>query len=356
MVKDTKYYDLLGVAPDSDESKIKKAYYQAALRCHPDKRPASEREAAEGEFKSISNAYQVLSDPVSRKKYDEGGVEAAEPSGGFTDAYTFFRQMFGGEAFVDIIGEISIARIISATGETSSKQRGDIASINEENPRTDGFIDGKSSGQPSRSKRGADESRKARNSAFQKEIQEANELRIQDLAQKLLKRLALYVDGMYTLDEYGEYARQEAKNLAQESYGVPLLQAVGAMYVIKSKQAAGRSSFLGLVGVYHGFRATGRVISSAMSAVNAARAVQKDQAALGSVGNSRGDAPVDSPPDPEKILHMVWRMSALDIELVISRVCDVVLEDRTVTPLIIRRRIDALRVLGESYKKVVVTL
>jgi curved DNA-binding protein CbpA len=348
MVKDTRYYDLLGVGPDADEASIKKAYYRVALRCHPDKRPVSEREAAEAEFKGVSNAYQVLSNPLTRKRYDEGGVEAAEPSGGFAEAHAFFQQMFGGEAFVDIIGEISIVRILQGQegngfgedGVTPSAKRESVTEANNAHTRD-------SSSRP----RGVDSARqeqRAKQAAMQKEISDANAQRIKTLSERLIRRLGLYVDGMYSLEEYTEYANKEAKCLANESYGGPLLNAVGTMYVIKARQAAGRSSFLGLAGFYHGMRAKGRFISTAFSAVSAARDVQKDQKST--AHGQQSDAEAAQSADPEKVLHLVWRMSALDIELIISKVCDVVLNDPTVPVEKMRRRIEALRVLGTAYK------
>ncbi|XP_018647887.1 putative hsp40, subfamily A, members 1,2,4 [Schistosoma mansoni] len=95
MVKERKYYDLLGVPVTATEAEIKKAYRQKALKYHPDKNPDSA-----DKFKEISQAFMVLSDPEKREIYDtrgeqgikEGGVE----SGGMADPMDIFQMFFGG--------------------------------------------------------------------------------------------------------------------------------------------------------------------------------------------------------------------------------------------------------------------
>merc|ERR1719401_1148360 len=74
VVKETSFYDLLGVSPDASAAQIKKAYYRKAVQCHPDKNPNDP--TANERFQELGNAFQVLSDAELRAKYDRGGEEA----------------------------------------------------------------------------------------------------------------------------------------------------------------------------------------------------------------------------------------------------------------------------------------
>jgi curved DNA-binding protein len=62
------YYKILGVKPDASADEIKRAYRRLALKYHPDRNPGDKK--AEEKFKDIAEAYDVLSDPEKRKKYD----------------------------------------------------------------------------------------------------------------------------------------------------------------------------------------------------------------------------------------------------------------------------------------------
>ncbi|KUL86175.1 hypothetical protein ZTR_08427 [Talaromyces verruculosus] len=96
MVKDSKLYDILGVAPTATEAQLKTAYKKGALKYHPDKN-ASNPEAAD-KFKELSHAYEILSDSQKRQIYDQYGEEGLEGGAGGAgmNAEDLFAQFFGG--------------------------------------------------------------------------------------------------------------------------------------------------------------------------------------------------------------------------------------------------------------------
>lgn len=100
------FYAILGVNKDASEAEIKKAYRKKAQEFHPDKNPGSKE--AEKQFKSVQEAYEVLSDKQKRAQYDRfgtaggpfgGGAQGFDPNqfGGFADIFeSFFGGGFGG--------------------------------------------------------------------------------------------------------------------------------------------------------------------------------------------------------------------------------------------------------------------
>ena len=100
------YYEVLGVDKSAGEDEIKKAYRKLAMKYHPDRNPDDKE--AEEKFKEINEAYEVLSDPDKKSKYDQFGHDAFDPNmggagfggagfGGFEDMFgDIFGSMFGG--------------------------------------------------------------------------------------------------------------------------------------------------------------------------------------------------------------------------------------------------------------------
>ncbi|KAG7094083.1 hypothetical protein E1B28_007702 [Marasmius oreades] len=135
---ETEYYDLLGVPVDADDSTLKKAYRKQAMKYHPDKNPSTD---AEEKFKEISKAYQVLSDPNLRTIYDKKGRSMVDKEGGINieDAAGFFANVFGGERFVDYVGEISIMKDMTtaATAMMTDEEKAELEKqLNGEGPST----------------------------------------------------------------------------------------------------------------------------------------------------------------------------------------------------------------------------
>jgi curved DNA-binding protein len=73
------YYETLGVAKTASEDDIRSAFRKLARKYHPD--VAKDKKAAEEKFKQINEAYEVLSDPEKRKKYDQLGANWNQPGG-----------------------------------------------------------------------------------------------------------------------------------------------------------------------------------------------------------------------------------------------------------------------------------
>src|ERR1700716_1377604 len=75
------YYETLAVPKTASEDEIKSAFRKLARKHHPD--VAKDKKAAEEKFKEINEAYEVLSDPEKRKKYDRFGANWKQGAPGF---------------------------------------------------------------------------------------------------------------------------------------------------------------------------------------------------------------------------------------------------------------------------------
>jgi len=95
------FYEILGIAKGADAAAIKKAYRKKAIEFHPDKNPGNKE--AEENFKTAAEAYEVLSDPDKKAKYDQYGHQAFEQGGygggghhmNMDDIFSQFGDIFG---------------------------------------------------------------------------------------------------------------------------------------------------------------------------------------------------------------------------------------------------------------------
>jgi molecular chaperone DnaJ len=95
------YYEVLGVSKNASADEVKKAYRKLAIQYHPDKNPGDA--SAEEKFKEAAEAYEVLSNPEKKQRYDQFGHSGMGGAGGFggggmnmDDIFSHFGDIFGG--------------------------------------------------------------------------------------------------------------------------------------------------------------------------------------------------------------------------------------------------------------------
>jgi len=92
MAEKRDYYEVLGVEKNASSEDIKKAYRKCAIKYHPDKNPGDKE--AEEKFKEAAEAYEVLSDPQKRQRYDQFGHAGVGGAGGFSGGFSSMEDVF----------------------------------------------------------------------------------------------------------------------------------------------------------------------------------------------------------------------------------------------------------------------
>lgn len=102
MAEKRDYYEVLGIERTATAEQVKRAYRKGALRYHPDNYKGDKAEG-EAKFKELAEAYEVLSDPAKRQRYDQYGHEGLRgarmpdfSSMGFGDIFSMFEDIFSG--------------------------------------------------------------------------------------------------------------------------------------------------------------------------------------------------------------------------------------------------------------------
>jgi len=115
------YYEVLGIGKDASADEIKRVYRRLAMKYHPDKNPDDKE--AEAKFKECAEAYEVLSDPTKRQRYDKHGHEGLRGIG--MHDYAHMRWQDIGSIFEDVPGfEDFFSGIFGGRGGRSSRRSG----------------------------------------------------------------------------------------------------------------------------------------------------------------------------------------------------------------------------------------
>lgn len=338
MVKDTEYYDLLGIEPTATPVEIKKAYRKMALKFHPDKNP--DDPTAQAKFQSIGEAYQVLSDPGLKSRYDEFGKEDAVPSQGFEDAAEFFSNIFGGEGFHDWIGEMSLLKGMSEDMEAESPT-GTAASgekSGEEGSKTttnDGSV---VQHDENFSKQQEKQQERKKLLEMEKKRREELEKQVAELTTALEKKIADYLTSVDigNVEQFDNKLKKEVEELKLESFGLELLHLIAKVYKTKASNFIKASKTFGFSKVYTGMKDKKDTAKSMFTILSTALDAQQMMKDMEQLQLEEEDMDEYEKADLEKfitgkMLNTAWVMSKFESQSKLKEVCNNVLKNKEIS-------------------------
>lgn len=387
MVVDTTYYDLLGVESNATDVDIKKAYRKKSVKEHPDKNPndptATER------FQAISEAYQVLSDKSLRVNYDKFGKEKAIPKGGFEDAAEQFSAIFGGEAFVPYIGELTLLKNLQKSEELTAQDEEEKKKEKEEQEKREremakasdsdtnknhgdlSLHDGRS--EVTTDTKTGEPKKKTKMEQFEEEQQLEKEKSVEKLSQTLIEKLSILTESIYDDDckkSFEKKFEEEANLLKMESFGLDILHSIGDAYCERARIFLGSKQLFGFGGMFQSMKAKGGVVMDTLRTVSAAIDAQNTMKELEKMKiATESDEPLidkngkeEIKPTPEelaqqehllmgKVLSAAWHGSKFEIMSTLRSVCDKVLEDDNVDNYTLIKRAESMKILGKVFQK-----
>jgi len=292
-VKDSFYYDLLGVSTTATKQQIRKAYMLKVRDCHPDKHQGDKK--LEELFKSITEAHSILSDDTKKQIYDQygrGGVKKEEARG-TKDSIDIYKSMFGSGKFDDTFGELTFFQTLFSNSATPEEQR-----------------------------------------KKQIEISKLQETQKKKVFTNLIIRLEPYATG--ATDEFEDMSAMMIAYKQEGLSGPALLKFIGEIYIEVSDQHMG-----GIKGFFSSIFEKGTTAVNAITAFssvvklhNAIQVLQQD--------GIKGETMHES-------ISAIWELGKIEISRILHDVCKDVLSEPGVSPETLEARAQGLNRLGQLF-------
>ena len=323
-VKDTELYELLGIQTNASSSEIRAAYRKKAREVHPDKVDKSMRESAEKTFREISAAYETLSDPQSRLRYDNSGIGSNEDSEFALDPYAFFGALFGSELVEQYVGELSIANAFDSLLRLSRRGDTELAAF---------------------------ESLEELKTAIGYNVQILKKRKREtEIAIHLRSRIADYVDGLLALDAFKESCYQEAATIAKEASGTRFLLAIGPILVAEANYFLGyrKSPVSNVKRKLLKFRRKASMYTSILHTVKESVLIMNAECPRDAKQQSEASVDCLSNTIP-LILEMAWTINYVDIATALSGACNKLFYDVASSKEERLLRAQAVHVMGSQF-------